>query len=100
MHTFLGCTYNSQDFAQPQENSARSHDHETVKFRNSDLTMGKFYYEFNSDSCVANKERKICDKNSVCSRQNFTPASKALHRHACDTCDKFQVCKEALQPDY
>ena len=35
MPTFLVCTYNSQDFAQTQENFARSHAHETVTFRNS-----------------------------------------------------------------
>ena len=35
MHKFLGCTYNSQDFAQTQENVARSQNRETVKFRNS-----------------------------------------------------------------
>ena len=35
MHTFLGCTYNYQDFAQTQKNFARSHDRETVTFRNS-----------------------------------------------------------------
>ena len=44
MHTFLGCTYNSQDFAQTQENFARSHDRETVTFRNSAciLAVGRF----------------------------------------------------------
>ena len=36
MHTFLGCTYNSQDFAETQENFAQSHDLETVTFRNSE----------------------------------------------------------------
>ena len=35
MHTFLSCTYNSQDLAQNQENFEREHDHETVTFRNS-----------------------------------------------------------------
>ena len=35
MPTFLVCTYNSQDFAQIQENLARSHVRETVTFRNS-----------------------------------------------------------------
>ena len=37
MHKFLVCAYNSQDFAQTQENFARSHDRETVTFRNSGL---------------------------------------------------------------
>ena len=37
MHEFLVCTYNSQDFAQTQENVARLHDPETVTFRNSGL---------------------------------------------------------------
>ena len=36
MHTFLGCTYISQDFTLTQENFARSPDRETVTFRNSD----------------------------------------------------------------
>ena len=35
MHTFLVCKYNFQDFAQTQENFARSHKHVTVTFRNS-----------------------------------------------------------------
>ena len=35
MHRFLVCTYKSQDFAQIQENFARSHDRVTVTFRNS-----------------------------------------------------------------
>ena len=35
MHKFLVCAYNSQYFAQTQENFARSRDRETVKFRNS-----------------------------------------------------------------
>ena len=33
MHKFLVCAYNSKDFAQTQENFARSHDRETVTFR-------------------------------------------------------------------
>ena len=35
MHKFLICAYNSQDFAQTQENFAPSHDGTTVTFRNS-----------------------------------------------------------------
>ena len=35
MHQFLLRAYNSQDFAQSQENFARSHDREIVTFRNS-----------------------------------------------------------------
>ena len=35
MHKFWVCAYKSQDFAQGQENFARSHDRETVTFRNS-----------------------------------------------------------------
>ena len=35
VHTFLGCTYNFQDFAQTQENFAQLHDRETVTFKNS-----------------------------------------------------------------
>ena len=35
IHIFLGCTYNSQDFAQTQENVVQSHDCETMTFRNS-----------------------------------------------------------------
>ena len=34
MHNFF-CAYNSQDFAQTQENFARLHDRETVTFKNS-----------------------------------------------------------------
>ena len=41
MHKFLGCAYNFQDLAQTQENFARSHDRDTVTFRNSDLGKGK-----------------------------------------------------------
>ena len=36
MHKFLVCLYKYQDFAQSQKNFARSHDRETVTFRNSD----------------------------------------------------------------
>ena len=32
---FLAWVYTSQDVAQTQQNFARSHDHETVTFRNS-----------------------------------------------------------------
>ena len=35
MHKFLVCAYNSKDFTQTQENFARSHDCETMTFRNS-----------------------------------------------------------------
>ena len=35
MHNFLVCAYNSQDFAQTEENFVQLHDHETVTFRNS-----------------------------------------------------------------
>ena len=35
MHKFLVCAYNSQYFTQTQENFDRSHDSETVTFRNS-----------------------------------------------------------------
>ena len=37
MHNFLVYAYSSQDFAQTQEIFARSHDRETVTFRNSDI---------------------------------------------------------------
>ena len=39
MHTFLVCACQSQDFAQSQKVFARSHDRETVTFRNSVLTI-------------------------------------------------------------
>ena len=39
MHKFLVCKYKSQDFGQIQENFARSHDRETVTFRNSGYTL-------------------------------------------------------------
>ena len=35
MHKFLVCACKSQDFAQSQKKFARSHDRETVTFRNS-----------------------------------------------------------------
>ena len=35
MQKKLVCAYNSQDFAQTQENFARSQDRETMTFRNS-----------------------------------------------------------------
>ena len=35
MQKKIVCKYNSQDFAQTQRNFARSHDRETVTFRNS-----------------------------------------------------------------
>ena len=35
MHKFLVCAYTFQYFAQTPENFARSHDRETVTFRNS-----------------------------------------------------------------
>ena len=37
MHKFLVSKYQSQNVAQSQENFARSHDRETVTFRNSEL---------------------------------------------------------------
>ena len=36
MHKLLVCACESQDFAQSQKKFARSHDRETVTFRNSD----------------------------------------------------------------
>ena len=44
MHEYLVYAYKSQDFAQCQKNFARSHDRETVTFRNSD----KLLYIFNT----------------------------------------------------
>ena len=38
MNNFVVCACKSQDFAQSQKNVARSHDRETVTFRNSDPT--------------------------------------------------------------
>ena len=35
MYSFLVCACKSEDFAQSQQNFARSHDRETVTFRNS-----------------------------------------------------------------
>ena len=34
IHNFFVCAYNSQDFAQTQDNYVRSHDREPVTFRN------------------------------------------------------------------
>ena len=42
MHIYLVCAYQSQNFAQSQENFARSHDRETVTFRNSAYSMDSF----------------------------------------------------------
>ena len=42
MHKFLVCAYKSQDFAQSLENYARSHDRDTVTFRNSAYSMDSF----------------------------------------------------------
>ena len=39
MHNFLVCACKSQDFAQSQKICARSHDRETVSFRNSELAV-------------------------------------------------------------
>ena len=39
MHEFLLCECKSQDFGQRQKIVARSHDHETVTFRNSIHTL-------------------------------------------------------------
>ena len=39
MHNFLVRACKSQDFAQSQQSFARSHDRETVTFRNSEETM-------------------------------------------------------------
>ena len=41
MHNFLVCACKSQDFLQSQLNFARSHDRETVSFRNSALIWKK-----------------------------------------------------------
>ena len=41
MHIFLACAYNYQDFAQTQENLARSHDRETVTLET--LLLNKLY---------------------------------------------------------
>ena len=38
IHKFLDCACKSQDFVQSQKNFARSHDHETVTFRNLPVT--------------------------------------------------------------
>ena len=40
-HQFLVCACKSEDFAQSQKNFARSHDRETVTFRNSDHPLSK-----------------------------------------------------------
>ena len=39
--SFLVWVYTSQDFAQTQENFARSHDRVTVTFRNSESNLKK-----------------------------------------------------------
>ena len=46
IHNFLVCPCKSQDFDQSQQNFARSHDRETVTFRNSALNWEKesFYF--------------------------------------------------------
>ena len=45
MHKFWVCAYKSQDFAQGQENFARSHDRATVTFRNSVEQLGYQHLE-------------------------------------------------------
>ena len=39
--SFLVWVYKSQDFAQTEQNFARSHDHVTVTFRNSEIILFK-----------------------------------------------------------
>ena len=39
LHKLSVCAYKSQDFAQRQKNFARSHDHATVTFRNSECIV-------------------------------------------------------------
>ena len=41
IYKFLVCACKSQDFAQSQKNFARSHDHETVTFRNSACVLSE-----------------------------------------------------------
>ena len=43
MHIFLVCGCKSQDFAQSQQHFARSHDRETVTFRNSVCTVYSYW---------------------------------------------------------
>ena len=43
MHKFLVCACKSHGFAQSQEIFARSHDRETVTFRNSGQLLVRFY---------------------------------------------------------
>ena len=46
IHQFLICAYKSQDFAQSKENVGRSHDRETVTFRNSAVMIYIFVSSF------------------------------------------------------
>ena len=59
MNIFLACAYNYQDFAQTQENFARSHDRVTVTFRNS------WYEVFCYISCQAGRQVHFISYN-VC----------------------------------
>ena len=54
MHRFWVCTYKSQDFAQSQTNFARSHDRETVTFRNSVLHAPIFFKVYKKYKLIDN----------------------------------------------
>ena len=70
MHKFLVGAYNSQDFAQTPEKFARSHNRETMTYRNSDGVVIKMDFE---------KGSSLAWGGSVTSRNNL-PSSKNMIR--------------------
>ena len=60
MHTFLVCACKYQDFARSQKYFARSHDRETVTFRNSAVST-----KVSSEQCAAISESKTARLMSV-----------------------------------
>ena len=75
MHKFLVCAYKSQDFAQTQENFARSHDCETGTFKNSaaklhnlkalfDPRKWSFFFTYNIRECVKKVQAYIAKEES------------------------------------
>ena len=60
MHTLLVCAYNSQDLAQNQENFARSHNPETVTFRNSRTASLNIHKSFTKPSMAKKLNVIVC----------------------------------------
>ena len=79
MHNFLVCACKSPDFAQSQNNFVRSHDRETVTFRNSGSRLiiyiqfivfcGENRWNFDNFPCV-----------SLVDFQSIGPLGQCFHR--------------------